>query len=293
MSAKSRERLIQCLCSREVLASLVLYLPRLVGEMVWESEVNDVIILGILYDRNLDLFLRLMMLFTQHSSFTKQFLSLIPSPQDLFSRIHLDIPFAFSLIRTILPLENVINQTGDWSIWTPEFETILKSYYPPNTWEILDYPAFLLFWCTQFRDICCPQECYKEYLSQLDSDITVNTTKKRDRNVTRAESRKLTKLINKLKLETELLKKDQNEQQQRVSDLEVFLEYRNSSIDFSEGTFPSFLQGIGQEKLHRRVYSVLFYSSNPLFSNGCPFLRRICALPNSLASPQLQPYSVC
>ena len=98
----------------------------------------------------------------------------------------------------------------------------LKSYYPTNLWEILNYPEFLLFWYIQFRDICCPDECYKEYQNQLDSDLAVTMAKKKDRNVTRADSRKLMKLMTQLKQEMEELKKDQSEQQQHVSNLEVF-----------------------------------------------------------------------
>ncbi len=87
--------------------------------MIWESEINDVQILGILYDRNLDLFLRMMMLFTHNPSFINQMFSLIPAPQDLFTRIHLDVPFAMSLIRSIISVEDVLEKKGNWSIWTP------------------------------------------------------------------------------------------------------------------------------------------------------------------------------
>ena len=231
MPSRPRERLIRFICQKEVIPAMMLLLPRTIGEMIWEGESEDVQVIGIQYDRNNDIFQRLMMLVRHNSLFVSTFTELVRAPQFLFSQFHLDIPRGFALIRSVETLERFIAKEEKWGILTPEFETEIKGYFVPEVWESLDYFCFLCFWIAEYRDISCPAEGYAEYYRQIDLEIAGNQAERKT-GVSRTQLRKLSKILGKLRQERQTVEKDEEVQKSRVSSLGGKLE------EIMAGMFP-------------------------------------------------------
>lgn len=218
MPSKQRERLIHFICQKEVIPDMMLLLPRTIGDIMWEGESEDMQVVSVEYDRNNDIFLRLMMLLAHHSLFVSTFTELVRAPQFLFSQFHLDFSRGFQLIRGVVTPESFFTKEEKWGILTPEFETEIKSTFVPEVWENLDYFCFLCFWLVEYRDIFCPAEAYADYRRQIDIEIAGNQAERKT-GVSRTQLRKLSKTLGKLRQERETVEKDEKAQESRVSSL--------------------------------------------------------------------------
>ena len=85
-------------------------------QILWDNDIQDIQSITVVYDRNQELSCRLLLLLQQDSLFIEQLRNTLAFPEQLLSKAHLDIPFAFSIIRNAVTAEKVLEESRQLAI---------------------------------------------------------------------------------------------------------------------------------------------------------------------------------
>lgn len=222
----NQPRIIHGILHSNLFPVLLLKLPQIITQLVYEQELKELNVLSTLKDRYHDLFLHTLNLLRGSEEYQTTLLALLPSPMILLTQQKLDVYYFFAIVRSILTpatLQQMFNETptSAWNLFTPTNEAILKQYYPPSLWETLDFRGYLLFWLMSYRDLSSVSGCYAEYARLIQKELEQKQKQKQQKNS--HSERILTRLINEYKKEIGKIQEEQQQGEKRVQELDTLL----------------------------------------------------------------------
>ena len=115
-SSHRRKWLTSYLCKPLLLSVFLLYMKRTNTQILWDNDIQDIQSITVVYDRNQELSCRLLLLLQRDPLFIEQLKNTIEFPEQLLSKAHLDMPFAFSIIRNVVTAEKVLEDSRQMAI---------------------------------------------------------------------------------------------------------------------------------------------------------------------------------
>lgn len=266
-----RPTLIKAILSSNLLPTLLFHFPKAITEITYSNEYDDLSKLSILSDRNMDIFNHVLMLLRENDDYKKLLPSILNSPEQLFIKYNLDVQFAFSILRSIfdmteiLPtLQNPSTDPSPWNLMSPSNIKTIKRFYPETLWTSLSINGFMAFWLLDYRDLTNLSSCYEEYVRVINEEI-----KKKQEKVTSRSERAVTKAVNDWKKEIERIQEEEKRGKDHVEKIQESLQMILSGFfcgDDIDASTTSFIQ-------YCLVPRVLSSSEGALFSYQ--FVRRI------------------